>query len=491
MKKIGWFLFYFALIPFIASIPGLALMLAGIDERWCLLAVPATAVLVFLIFRKKVAENAKSAVWVLTVILILLMAAFAAFMMMGRGSIHGIVMANYSWLLAPFAPTLFVLLLMEQQELLYLVAFLTYFAVLFVAVLFTRDKKQFRKIVAVVLVLAITAGVSGFYYMTRPEKKYQGHGFKYMNGYSSTDFEDYTVYAKKSRLVTLDHTPELQIEDPADMPVLDGAEACYPVYAALAKAVYKDIDAIEAACNEETAKRFNGQIVSFTNSVVGFERLLQDDAEKFGPRIDMFFGARPSEMQLFLAKESGVEIEVTPIGREAFIFFVEDKNPLEGLTTEQIKGIYHGDISNWKDVGGKDQEIIPFQRPANSGSQTMMEYFMGDLSLREPKTYERVSTMDGVIRQVAEYNNEAGAMGYTFRYFLEGLNQEKHVKILRVDGVEPTLENIKNGSYPLTTNLCLITRKNDPNPNVQKMKEFILSKDGQEIIEKTGYAGLE
>ena len=82
-------------------------------------------------------------------------------------------------------------------------------------------------------------------------------------------------------------------------------------------------------------------------------------------------------------------------------------------------------------------------------------------------------------------------MGYSFRYFLEGLNQEKGVKILSIDGVAPTVENIENGSYPLTVGLCLITRKDDPNPNVQKMIDYILSDDGQSIVRKTGYAGVK
>ena len=57
-----------------------------------------------------------------------------------------------------------------------------------------------------------------------------------------------------------------------------------------------------------------------------------------------------------------------------------------------------------------------------------------------------------------------------------------------MDGVLPTRENIKNGSYPLTVDLVAVTREGDPNPNVEKMLEFLLSEDGQELIEKTGYA---
>lgn len=98
--------------------------------------------------------------------------------------------------------------------------------------------------------------------------------------------------------------------------------------------------------------------------------------------------------------------------------------------------------------------------------------------------------MEGVVSHVAQYNNEEGALGYSFRYFIEGLNQEKNVKLLMVDGVSPTIENIKNETYPLSTNLCLITRKDDKNPNVKKMIEFMLSQDGQYLVEKTGYAPL-
>ena len=120
----------------------------------------------------------------------------------------------------------------------------------------------------------------------------------------------------------------------------------------------------------------------------------------------------------------------------------------------------------------------------------MMEYFMGDISLKEPQTFERVDAMTGVIREVAQYANEKGAMGYSFRYFLEGLSQEKGVRMLSINGVYPSLDNIENGTYPLVTNVCLITRRDDPNPYVQKMIDFILSDEGQTIVRETGYAGI-
>lgn len=332
-------------------------------------------------------------------------------------------------------------------------------------------------------VFLICGAVSLTQYQNRPEVRYAGHGFAYMHGYSSTDFSDYTVYSERSKLVELDHQPDLVIENEKDMPVMDGAEACYPLYAALAKAVYRDIGKIEQNAAQADDNYTNGKIVSFTNTISGFIRLVEGE-------VDLFFGARPSEDQFDYAEKAGVPLTVTQIGREGFVFFVEADNPVDNLSSEQIRAIYHGDITNWKEVGGKNQKITAFQRPKDSGSQTMMEYFMGDVSIMEPKTYETIGSMEGVIRKVAQYANEAGAMGYTFRYFLEGLQQEKGVKLLSVDGVAPTRENIENGSYPLTVGLCLVTRADDPNPNVQMMIDFILSEDGQEIVRRTGYAGV-
>ena len=358
-----------------------------------------------------------------------------------------------------------------------------------------KSKKITKIIIAVIICVAVCGGICArLIYLNQPQVKYAGHGFEYMNGYSSTDFEDYTVYAENSKLVTLDHKPSLIIENEEDMPVLDGAEACYPLYAAFAKAVYKDIDKIEKrSLNDAVARSNNGKIVTFTNTIHGFNHLVDKDfaAYEGNTPVDMFFGAKPSQDQLNYAAECGVEVEVTPIGKEAFVFFVEADNPVENLTSEQIRKIYHGDIENWKELGGKDQKILAFQRPENSGSQTMMEYFMKDVTLKKPMQYETVDAMVGVINQVAQYNNEDGAMGYTFRYFLEGLQQEKGVKMLSVDGVYPSLESIEDGSYPVTVPLCLVTRKGDDNPNVQKMKEFILSEDGQYIIHETGYGRLK
>lgn len=484
MKKILKILLSYALIPFIASIPGLVLALFGLYAVTTYL-VPALVVLIYILFRKKI--DMRFAAIANGVILLILLVCFTIMMLISTGNIEGVLMANFSWLIFPYAPVMLIYMLIGQTTLLYILAFVTYAVAFLVTAFFAKLKVKKLIIPTAVVVLCVI--VSVIMYNIRPAVKYGGHGFKYMNGYSSTDFSDYMVYSKNSKLVTLDSEASFIIENEEDMPVMDGAEACYPLYAAFAKAVYKDIDKIESEWLKSTDNPYtNGKIVSFTNTIRAFDRLIYDEA--YGGKIDMFFGARPSEYQQKEAAVSGNELEITPIGREAFVFFVEKHTPIDNLTSEQIRAIYHGDITNWSELGGNDQEIVAFQRPVNSGSQTMMEYFMGDVSLKEPKKFEKVSAMEGVISQVAEYNNESGAIGYTFRYFLEELNQEKDVKILSVDGVYPSLESIEDGTYPLVTDVCLITRKNDSNPNVQKMIDFICSDEGQKIVRETGYAGL-
>lgn len=420
------------------------------------------------------------------VYLVILSCSLTILMLITKGNINSPLMLYLEVLMAPFFPLIVIHSLNGTREILFITVFASVIIETVVSILNNKQilskgwiRKGLISFAGIFIVLGI---VNVRLYYNRPEIRYGGHGFDYMNGYSSTDFSDYMVYSSNSKLAILDHEASLQIEKQEDMPIMDGAEACYPLYASVAKAVYKGIDTIEKNQTQKESYN-NGTIVTFTNTVDGIYRLTIGE-------VDMFYGARPSKEQINEAKEMGVEFEVTPIGKEAFVFFVESDNPVSDISSNQIKQIYHGDIVNWADVGGENQKIKAFQRPKNSGSQTMMEYFMGDTDLKKPETYEVVSSMEGVVSHVAQYNNEEGALGYSFRYFIEGLNQEKNVKILSVDGVAPTIENIKNGTYPLSTNLCLITRKNNINPNVEKVIEFMLSEDGQYLVEKTGYAPI-
>ena len=482
MRRLFGGLLCYGLLPLGASFVGGLPLLFGAPPWTVLITVPALTGLIYFGLGKRL--DCRLGARVNGAVLLILAVSFTLLMALGQGSVDGTVVGHLLWLTLPFFPLWLLLSLMGERLVLVLTIFLTYAAGYLLCALRKGERPRWKRLAvpgaAMVLCAALCAGL----YFDRPEVRYGGHGFAYMHGFSSTDFGQYMVYSQPGKLATLDHPASFQIEDEADMPVMDGAEACYPLYAAAAKAVYQNIANIESSWVDSGESAWtNGKIVTFTNTVVGFERLIEGN-------VDLFFGARPSADQLAYAAEQGVELEITPIGREAFVFFVEEDEPVDGLTQDQLRAIYHGDVTDWSQVGGRSGEIAAFQRPAGSGSQTMMEYFMGEVSLKEPKTYETVGSMEGVVRHVAQYANERGALGYSFRYFIQGLSQEKGVKLLAVDGVTPDLAHIEDGSYPLTIPLCLVTRKDDPNPNVGRMIDFFLSSDGQTLVRETGYGGL-
>ncbi|MBD5488125.1 MAG: phosphate-binding protein [Lachnospiraceae bacterium] len=316
-----------------------------------------------------------------------------------------------------------------------------------------------------------------------------GYGFAYENGYSSTNLEPYYVENKENILARLDEPSTFMISEPTHMPVLDGAEAAYPVYSAFANACYENIGEIQEYAKQTKSKDSDVTMpVKFNNSVIAFEDLVAGET-------DIFFGAKPSKEQQELATEAGKELILTPIGKEAFIFFVNSENPVNGLTSDQIRDIYSGEITNWNKIGGARERILAFQRPENSGSQTMMEYFMGDVPLKEPLQTEHVSGMGDLFLRTANYQNRSSAIGYSFRYFatimVKDMNYSDHIKYLSVDGIYPDEKTIRSGEYPFTTELYAVTLVDNPNENVKLFLEWMTGPQGQQIVSDTGYVALQ
>lgn len=131
-----------------------------------------------------------------------------------------------------------------------------------------------------------------------------------------------------------------------------------------------------------------------------------------------------------MARRAAKELHLTPIGREAFVFFVNSRNPVEGLTVEQIQGIYTGQITNWNQVGGKNQPIRPFQRLENSGSQSALLRLMDGLPLIEPEKEDRVGGMGGIIQQVASYRNYKNSIGFSFRFYASEMAANDQIRLL-------------------------------------------------------------
>ena len=141
-------------------------------------------------------------------------------------------------------------------------------------------------------------------------------------------------------------------------------------------------------------------------------------------------------------------------------------------------------------MGGHDEEIVAYQRNEGSGSQSMMLRFMDGTPLMEPDKKEVVGFMGGIIEKVADYKSRSESIGFSFRYYVEGIIRNPEIKVIAVDGVAATKENVGNGSYPIVTPLYAVTYAENENENVDRLLEWVLSEEGQYIIEETGYVGL-
>lgn len=190
------------------------------------------------------------------------------------------------------------------------------------------------------------------------------------------------------------------------------------------------------------------------------------------------------------AKESGVTLLYTPFAREAFVFIVNADNPVNSLTEQQVRDIFSGAITNWRTVGGNDQEIQTWQRPEDSGSQTVMQsQVMKNVRMISPQETEVASVMEGMIKVVAEYRNTNNAIGYTFRYYATQMNADKNIKLLAINGITPTAENIRNGKYAYIVDAFMVTRENTTSEK-QKLVEWFLTPQGQSPVEDVGYVPL-
>lgn len=209
-------------------------------------------------------------------------------------------------------------------------------------------------------------------------------------------------------------------------------------------------------------------------------------------KADVVFVAEPSEEDLAYAKSKGVELEIIPTTSSAFVFIVNSKNPVDNLTLDEVVKIYKGDITNWKEVGGDDEEIIPYQRPNGSGSQTaMISLVMKDEKFMTAPMMEIEGEMGGLINAVAEYDNSKAAIGYSYFYFVNTMYKRNNIKMIGINGVKPTIETIKDGSYPIYTNGYIAIRKDEKeDSNARKWVNTVLSKRGSKIIEEAGYVPI-
>ena len=325
-----------------------------------------------------------------------------------------------------------------------------------------------KKVFVILAAVLFFAAVNLFLYVTITRRL--ANNFSGVGQLKMVDVGRFLPFEEDSDLARTGSSLKFTAED--ELPVLDGAAALVPVYASVIENCYPDgtvtYDGGSFSDDNYYGENFaSDSVMQYQNTIRGFDALADG-------KVDMFFTAHPSEEQLKSAEEKGADLEILPIGREAFVFFVNKDNPVDGLTTQQIRSIYRGEITDWKEVGGASKKINPLTRVKGSGSQTMMEKFMeGDmLASRDP---------------LAIFG---GSVGYSFRYYLSGMVADGNVKMLAVDGVYPDADNIRNGSYPISTDFYVVYRSDNENGNVKRLAEWLLSEEGQTMIEACGYVGI-
>jgi ABC-type phosphate transport system substrate-binding protein len=205
--------------------------------------------------------------------------------------------------------------------------------------------------------------------------------------------------------------------------------------------------------------------------------------------VDLLIVYEPSKEVNERLASSTVKLNIKPIGKDALVFITNQANVTNSLTGKEIVDIYSGKITNWKEVGGEDKEIIPFQRPDSSGSQTLMnKLVMKDTKIMDAPYTFKPSSMGEIISSIAEYSNENNALGYSVFYYTQNMNKEPLLKYIAINEITPSKETIKDGTYPYVNEFYAVIREDEElTSNAHIIFDWLTSPEGQLLIDKLGY----
>lgn len=325
----------------------------------------------------------------------------------------------------------------------------------------------FKQILAIFMVIVFFACFNLSIYMLLTNRL--ANNFSDTSQAKMVDVSLYLPHEEDSDLARVESS--LKLTD--NLPVLDGAAALVPVYASIIDCVYPK-GSVTYDGGEFSDDNFYGENfaadskMQYKNTVRGYQAIVDGTT-------DILFCAAPSAEQKAYAEEKGVELVYIPVGLEGFVFFVNENNPVDNLTTQQVRDIYGGTYTNWSQVGGPNRVINPVTRLEGSGSQSAMNAFMGD---RE-------------IARKSPFAISGGSIGFSFRYYMDGIVANDGVKMLSLNGVYPSAENIQNGTYPIIAKFYAIYRADNKNENIPILIDWILSDEGQKLIEESGYVRIK
>jgi phosphate transport system substrate-binding protein len=167
------------------------------------------------------------------------------------------------------------------------------------------------------------------------------------------------------------------------------------------------------------------------------------------------------------------------IAKDALSIYLNPNNPVESLTVEQLRKIYTGEITNWKDAGGKDAPIRLLTRSPNSGT-----YLYFKEHILEGKDYASeckvLTTTEAIVEETMQDENAIGYGG--IGYGAEALH-------CRINGIAPSEENVRNDKYPIIRYLYYYTA-NTPKGAIKEFIDWVLSPAGQTVIQEEGYIAI-
>lgn len=272
--------------------------------------------------------------------------------------------------------------------------------------------------------------------------------------------------------------PTVPILTEDEFPVTDGSTACIPLIAQImADTTGMELEAAQSAVTTNTT--------AWAWRNLG----LYGDTEN-GTRLIIAYEAPESVKEEL--KADGAPLDQKAIGRDALVFIVNEDNPVQSLTRQQLRDIYAGKITNWKDVGGKDQEIVAFQRGEDSGSQTLFKKLLiqgGELMT--PPSELAPAAMGELVDSIADYNNSANAIGFSVYYYIDQMYSKPGLRLLAVDGVTPSNDTLADGSYPLCNDFYAVIHPDAAADSPERrLYDWLDTDAGQDCIKKSGYVAV-
>lgn len=199
----------------------------------------------------------------------------------------------------------------------------------------------------------------------------------------------------------------------------------------------------------------------------------------------VIFSAFPTDKETKMAELAGVDLQPIPILNGGFVFFVNKDNPVKNLTMTQLYNIYSGTITNWKDLGGKNEPIVAYQRSENSGSQSgMYKYVINENEIMKVSDEMKAPDTKDIIKEVS---SNSGSIGYSYYYYLAKNKNNDDVKMIAVNGIQPSKKTIASAKYPLTTYTYAIVTTAE---NTKSLDDVISSVDDRIDAMRVSEAGV-